>query len=236
VTPKSEPYVQYPRRFGQALFRGEMNSRVYSVGCFLCDAADYRTGLYVGTLAAIADGMQWEFSHDTLTRSLARLKEGGWIDFESTKGQRKPYEIRLTGLLVRPQPTQDLRSNTPSLALVSYAETSDDPPAIPDGERDSPPHELTQPISAPSTSSSVEGVDLLGRGDLGEGQVSFSLDGLDPDVRERVGKARAARPSKGAGVDFDNFGTARPVCGTCGAVEFFAHNVRCKACGMERSA
>jgi hypothetical protein len=121
---KSEPYVPVPRRFGQALLRGEMTDRTYSVGCFLCDAADYKTGLYVGTLAAIADGMQWTGSHDTLTRSLARLKEGAWIDFESMRGKRKPYEIRLTGLLVRDRLTHDLRTNPPRRAYVSYAAPS----------------------------------------------------------------------------------------------------------------
>jgi hypothetical protein len=63
----------------------------------------------------------------------------------------------------------------------------------------------------------------------------LSLDGLDPEVRERVRKARAAR-ARGAGVDFDYVGTAQPVCGICGAVEFFPHNGRCKTCGTESTS
>ena len=173
-----EPFVSVPRRLDEALLRGEMTDRTYSVACFLCAAADYSTGLSVGTLAMIADAMQWTGSHDTLTRCLARLKEGGWIAFESTKGQRKPYEIRLTGLLVRDRPTHDLRIDPPSLALVSYADPPVDPPAIPRAESGSASTEPTQAISGPSTSTS-----LRGRGkEVGPGTKSSSAEEPEEEI------------------------------------------------------
>jgi hypothetical protein len=175
-----EPFVSVPRRLDEALLRGEMTDRTYSVASFLCAAADYSTGLYVGTLAMIADGMQWTGSHDTLTRSLAKLKDGAWIDFESTKGQRKPYEIRLTGLLVRDRPTQDLRMDPPSLALVSYADPSSDSPAIPRAESGSASTEPTHPVSVPSTSTSLGGKDK----EVGPGTRSSSAEEPEEELED----------------------------------------------------
>jgi hypothetical protein len=232
-----EGFGMLPDRFFAALKWGDVTYEMFVVGSFLSRNADHRTKTYIGTLDEIATGVKWRKSPDTLGRVLDALKTGEWVEFERRQGQRRPYEIRLAGLLRQARLPHDFRKTEGNSAEVTSAKPTETTSANPLAESDGEPFSTSAENSdSPSTSKALrrEGK-VVGGGDREEGPVSLSLDGLDPDVRERVGKARAAR-AKGAGVDFDYVGTARPVCGVCGADEFFAHNGRCKACGTERSA
>ena len=232
-----EGFGMLPDRFFAALKWGEVTYEMFVVGSFLSRNADHRTKTYTGTLDEIATGVKWRKSPDTLGRVLDALKTGKWVEFERRQGQRRPYEIRLTGLLRQARLPHDFRKTEGNSAEVTSAKPAETTSANPLAESDGEPFSTSAENSdSPSTSKALRvGVDVLGGGDPEEGQVSLSLDGLDPEVREKVGKARARRRAD-ADVDFDYVGTARPVCGTCGGVEFFAHNGRCKTCGTESTS
>jgi hypothetical protein len=204
-----EGFGMIPDRFFAALKWGDVTYRVFVVGCFLCRNADHRTKTYTGTLDEIAAGARWRKSPDTLGRVLVALKTGGWVEFELVPGQRRPYEIRLTGLLRQTRPPHDLRKTEGDSAEVTSAKSADATFANTHVESDS---EL-DPTSAengdsPLTSKpSTKDDDALGEVTQEPGGLSF--DGLDPEVKEQVEKARAARAPKNAELDFDFLGTAR---------------------------
>jgi hypothetical protein len=208
-----EPYVRYPRRLLAARQRGELTFDQYSLACYLCGAADYRTGTYVGTVGQLADGLGWESHHRTLRRDLEALKGGLWIDYEVQKRQRQPYVIRLTGLLVldalagpemaaatrtREHTENDSEDSTRTPQLGHVSKTKDPMSQSHGGETVQPERHcgdaVPEPVpDAPSTSTALRrGEDDLGREDQGE-PVTFEKDSLDPEVREAVERAERAR-------------------------------------------
>lgn len=93
-------WAKWPLRVTEALVSGDLTFDQHGIAAFLCAQADYRKHTFIATLSTIADGLQWRGSDDKLRRDLAVLRENGWIDYTVTERQRKPYLIRLTGLLV----------------------------------------------------------------------------------------------------------------------------------------
>jgi hypothetical protein len=205
-----EGFGMLPDRFFAALKWGDVTYDMFVVGSFLSRNAGYRTKTYVGTLEDIEAGVRWRKSDDTLGRVLVALKIKKWVAFELMQGQRRPYEIRLTGLLRQTRLPHDFRKTEGDSAEVTSASsaesTSANPLAKSDGEPDST---SARNNDSPSTSKALRsGEVVLALGDQDGDPVSLSLDGLDPDVREKVEKARARRETD-AGIDFDYFGTAR---------------------------
>jgi hypothetical protein len=149
----------------------------------------------------------WPKSDDTLRRVLQALQSKGWIEFDVRQGQRRPYGIRLTGLLCRRNETRlphDLRKIDPEFAEVTSAHgdaaTSAGNGAMRDPDSRRPPHDL----SAPSTSLSTKEDHLVGEA-TGE---PLSFECLDPEVQKFAARGRAQRESALADADFDFLGTA----------------------------
>jgi len=118
-------FAQVPKRVTKALLLGDLTFDQFGVAAFLCLAADYRTDTFTGTLGTIKDALQWGRSRDKLGRDLDALKARGWINFDVQQGQRKPYVIRLTGLL--PEPTSATTSPATS-PFTSPATSAGTPP------------------------------------------------------------------------------------------------------------
>lgn len=131
-------YAQVPQRVREALLLGDLSFVQLGIAVFLCLAADYRTRTYTGTLRTISDALQWERGLDKLGRDLAALRDDNWIDFEVSQGQRKPYVIRLTGLLVEGTSASTSAADPPSRAEVTSAQRKSreraNPDPMPSGE------------------------------------------------------------------------------------------------------
>lgn len=136
---REDLYVQVPRRFYDALARGEITGRQFRLGCHLAGAVHWKTGEVSLTLRALADGCDWTWSEDTLLRDLRALRPA-WIEFEVGQGQRRPYVFRLTGLRRREEgePPLDFRTETPSPAEVTPTLRKLDEAGPRQPERDSP--------------------------------------------------------------------------------------------------
>jgi hypothetical protein len=205
-----EPFVWYPRRLSRAHDQRKITYEQFSLATFLCGAADYRTATLTIRIVDLKRRMcRTRRSDDSIRRDLHALKAAELIDFDVEERQRWPWVIRLTGLRVR-EADESTAANSGVTAANSDASlrqstAADGQPqegAAAHGERDAGAAELPHAEIAPSTSSSMKEEQLLGEDTR---EVEFSLDGLDPDVRENVLKGRAAR-AKDASIDL---GTAR---------------------------
>ena len=107
VKTTTDRFAAVPLRFFDALERDEINADAFLVGTYLVGRVDFETGKTARTLRALADGLRWSKSDDTLRRTLARLRELGWIEYETTGGQRRPYVIVLKNLARRDTTVDD---------------------------------------------------------------------------------------------------------------------------------
>lgn len=144
-----ELFARVPFRVHAALRRGDLTLAGFAIVAFLAEE-DFSDGEAVYTLRALIDALQWPWSADTLWRELRRLRSGGWIEFESKPGQRRPYVFRLTAaarVADASRPPQDLRADLrtegPSGAEVDLRTTAD-----PNGRKAAPGQGLT---SAPTS-------------------------------------------------------------------------------------
>jgi hypothetical protein len=140
-----------PRRFFDALARGDISGRQFQLGCYLAGAVDFRTGERALSLRSLGEEADYGPSEDTLLRDLKALRQD-WIEFDISQGRRKPYVFRLTGLKRRSdEPVQrDFRTATPSPAEVH-------PDLRKSEQRRSPQQRLdTQPVGASRCGSPKE--------------------------------------------------------------------------------
>jgi hypothetical protein len=165
-------FTPIPRRFHDALRRGDVNARQFLLGCYIAGEVDFRTGEVALTLDAVIGGVGWEWSEDTLLRDLKALRTV-WIDFETRQGQRRPYVFRLTGLARASEAdrTHDFRTETLSRAEVTSPVRKSERPANPQPER-------SRVRSQPPLSESPKK-----RRDE-KRQETFSEEDNDPDVAE----------------------------------------------------
>jgi hypothetical protein len=134
-----------PVRLLLAVERGELQWDDLAVLGYL-HLKSYEHGECAMTLAALLEMMGWDRKReDTLGRILKGLRDSGWLDFESRRGQRKPYVFRLTGAAIGTA-GPDLRTTSapdpPSRAEVTSAERRSEIVAKPDVEPPRPPHDL----------------------------------------------------------------------------------------------
>lgn len=122
------------------MLRGELTFPQFALCAYLVLAKDDRDEVAT-TLSGLAEAIGWPQSLDSLLRAAQALRNAGWLDYESKTGQRKPYVIRLTGLLVE---TSDTTSATKGggFAEVTSAVPRSDGVAKQVIEPAEPPHDL----------------------------------------------------------------------------------------------
>jgi hypothetical protein len=152
--PDAPPgWEKLPRSVSEALTACEIDFAEHGLLTFLVGAINWQTGVYRGTLARLAEEVGWEHSQDWLRRKLLRLREDGWIEYESKAGQRSAYVIRL-GVRVREgqrnRPAPGLSSD--SLPRVR-SEVSSNAPAHLNGQGADP--SLAAGVSQPRTPCSL---------------------------------------------------------------------------------
>jgi hypothetical protein len=132
------------------------------------DRSKYEQAVWT-TTGGTAEAIGWDLTRDYLRRLLGRLKAKGWIHFELSERQRKPYLLRLTGAAIdgdENEATADTTADTTadSLALVSPQSTADTPSderrasRVIEPETDAPDCGRTsEPLRSRSRTSTVEG-------------------------------------------------------------------------------
>jgi hypothetical protein len=91
-------FARVPFDFLCALEKGEITFDQWAVGAFLVGRVDFVRNEASYTLRALADAIGWRKCPEALRLTLAALREGHWIRFESMQGKRSPYLISLDRL------------------------------------------------------------------------------------------------------------------------------------------
>jgi hypothetical protein len=206
-------FARIPERFTARLARGEITFDHYGVMTFIVASADYRTRQALfPSLKALKDAARWKRTPQHLRDVLRELRALREVHYEMEERSKAPYVFTILPNDYFERPSANALQTRDG---VSFAEgksrLQSEESANADQQTDSGDSESPAVCSdSPSTSKALRrGEDVLGLGDQGGGEpVSLALDGLDPDVREKVEKGRAER-TKDAGIDFDYFGTAR---------------------------
>jgi hypothetical protein len=133
--PATEPFGRPPRRLADALATGELTFWGYGILSWLEHRANhnYDPPTWSGTLAGMADAIDWPNTHDHLSKELRRLRDGDWIWYESVPG-RRGYEIELRRSLVAT--SDEPRTKLGSDQGVSSEVTSDEPRSDDTARRD----------------------------------------------------------------------------------------------------
>lgn len=141
AAPRRVPFVMLPRPIGAALKAGELSRDQVAMWVALACAADPQTLEFVGTLDEIMRYCAWgSKSRDQARRALVGLRAGGWIDYPSTSGQRKPYRIKIADLRATSARPLQISGADMQRLTSAYAEVEKD--AIPHGSTDQPLHDL----------------------------------------------------------------------------------------------
>jgi hypothetical protein len=112
------PFTMVPRAFLDSF--DESSDNEIRVGAALCRWADYKSGEWSGTLEQLERLSAWRKDRRTLLRTLESLRAKGWVGYEVSARQRKPWLIRLTGLSV----ACDIESPS-GVAVVSQPSATD---------------------------------------------------------------------------------------------------------------
>jgi hypothetical protein len=145
-------WEKLPRSVSEALTGCEIDFLEHGLLTFLVGAINWRTGIYRGTLARLAEEVGWEQSTDWLRKKLSSLREGGWIEYESKSGQRSPYVIRLGARVREGQRTPSSYGLTSDSLSRPRSEVSSNTPVHPKGRSADEPSNagLSQPRTARS--------------------------------------------------------------------------------------
>jgi hypothetical protein len=112
-------FAPVPRRAVVALRDGQLLYDEFVVLAWLYDRAPRTTFVVRVTLRQISDGIGWTRSDDWLSKRLRRLRDRGWIGFDSQPGRnRHVYEIALVDARVlasepAPSPRTSRRPSIP---------------------------------------------------------------------------------------------------------------------------
>lgn len=257
--PRAEPHGRFPRRLLDALRAHRLTDTQGGLAMFLCGRADYTTGTYVGTLRMIIDEFNWKHGDDKLRRDLALLKREGWIDFDVRERQRKPWEIRLTGLLVRPSAASTAASTAPSTAAPEGVHlrhpTAVEQQLDDDATAEHEPKRVAfatadRGSDSPSTSTSTSRKALVGREEKNVGKTTgaaVEVESNSAPSHEEIAYEDDlswtewtpecldddVRACAERGRRLIEIAEGLPPCATCGHPEFFSYNLRCKKCGTQ---
>src|SRR6266567_4745854 len=96
ANPSQSPgFAMLPRYLAELLQRDELSFDQFALLAYLLAVSNYRTQTYSRTLRGLHDEMCWRKSESQLGKVLQELRDLGFIAYESKRGQRKPYLIRL---------------------------------------------------------------------------------------------------------------------------------------------
>jgi hypothetical protein len=134
VSRPVDPFVRVPRRFYNARRCGDISAGAFEAGCWIAGRADYRTGYHYATIEELLRelGRQHKESRE-LRRQIQEELHPDWLDFDVSRGQRKPWVFRLTGL----QLGHDLDKSDADSVQVTWTPTSP--------KANAAPHEATDP-------------------------------------------------------------------------------------------
>jgi hypothetical protein len=138
--PPAQNFERIPRAIGRELGRGDLDSAEFLVLCTVATTYDFLNGELITSLAGLADTIGWEHSNDYLRKKLESLREKGWIDYVTRRGQGAKYTIALGPVWWRAL-EEGARFQSPH--RVNYLLNSDsDPPSQSELNSDSLPREL----------------------------------------------------------------------------------------------
>jgi len=80
-------------------------------------------------LSELADALAWDWSLEWLRRQLARLRSEGWLEYESKRGQRSRYRVRLARAALLEGADLQATSKRPPTHLQPQLEVNLKPPA-----------------------------------------------------------------------------------------------------------
>jgi hypothetical protein len=102
--PDRDLFAQVPLRLCDALRRHEITIEEFGLVAFLAGECFRSGGTATYTVRGLMEAVGYQRSDDTLRRSLHRLRDDGWIEFDVAERQRTPLVFSLTGAGVRPKP------------------------------------------------------------------------------------------------------------------------------------
>lgn len=213
MSKPADRFARVPQRFYDALASGEVSHRQFVLGCYLAGQVDYVTGKAALTLKALADGLDWPWSDETLRKDLLGMRPQ-WIEYEVRQGQRSRYVFRLTGLQVgghlqrqRGAPVE-VTSNQPDEALPA------NPPPQPKTAADKPPTAKGHNNRPEQTRGEKQNLGSEEELDHGVGETTATDPGVTARLLEKLdglsSKTGAFKAKTGATPGGDSNGSGAP--------------------------
>lgn len=208
-------FAPVPRRAVIALRTAELRYDEFVILAWLYDRAPRATFVVRVTLPQVSEGVGWGWSQNWLSKRLRRLREGGWVEFESQPGRhRHAYEIRLLDARVQAseeRPSTRASGSPRTVAPKSRTErdlepdgrnqpSEDDPDSLPNQRQRMPP-------DRPSTDPEPGRVSAPSPDDAGADGVRAPQRGSEQDKPVGKGPAGSKEPSS-------TKGTANPTDGS----------------------